>query len=214
MTGNFVAERIAVCKRRRDALVHELVETVWLAQDQGKNGCDRVRGAIFVKPTLPPHEMAAFRWFVKRMPRSSVVAAAAVLREALDRHAITAQVATKIERHLAGQCWCCGGPHLAVACQMAARAGLRARQYDSGSKKRAHGKGGGQKGKKYKSGARKRAEGTGGGTKGHNRRYKSGARKRSEGTGGGAKRRNSGPKKRKPAMKKAPKKETKRKQKN
>ena len=100
--GDFAAEPVTVYKHRRDAFARALVETVWLAQDQSSNGCSCLRGAIYVKPILPPHAMAACRRLVKRMTRSTVVAAKAVIREAMQSRAIANRVATTIERHLAG----------------------------------------------------------------------------------------------------------------
>lgn len=116
----------------------------------------------------------------RRLP-GTVPAAHIVLRGIVDRRAVASRVCEKIERHIKGQCWGCGGYHLAATCRKAF--GLRCRECGSGALKRKDGTGGGKKGK-YKSGSRKRKQGVGGGEKGA---YKSGCAKRKGGKGGGPK---------------------------
>jgi hypothetical protein len=191
----FKLKRLFEGTSKDEALERELLETVWAAQLYGFADGAGARGACFVQPTLPPLEKQALRLLTKALPAGKRAAAAA-LKELLEAGKLADCVRLKLERHLAGTCWVCGGKHFAAKCGKATSSnGLRRRSYPSGAAKRRSGDGGGTKGSAYKSGQRKRRSGAGGGTKG---KSKPGQQKRNAGTGGGTKGRSkSGSRKRK-----------------
>ena len=123
------------CESWSEALKKELVRTVWAIRrwPQKGQGHRYVRGACLVRVEPSAEEVALRRKLVRELP-DELEAAVAYLDELLEAAEVAAGVASfggarpalladlpasaveRLCRHLRGECFECGGPHLVARC--------------------------------------------------------------------------------------------------